>query len=230
MAMTNATERASRVLGLFAKRPTPGEVKTRLAAATSPDWAAAVASAFLHDSIDRLAAVDARRVLAYAPDDAEAYFAALAGDRFRLVPQGEGDLGRRMGAFFEDQLRGGAVAVVLVGTDSPTLPLAYVEQAFRELDGADVVLGPATDGGYYLIGCARRQPLFADIPWSSPHVLSETIARLTNLKSRLALLPPWYDIDTLTDWWVLRGHLAAMGRSGIDPGLPRTSAIGPPPS
>ena len=65
MAMTNATERASRVLGLFAKRPTPGEVKTRLAAATSPDWAAAVASAFLHDSIDRLAAVDARRVLAY---------------------------------------------------------------------------------------------------------------------------------------------------------------------
>jgi glycosyltransferase A (GT-A) superfamily protein (DUF2064 family) len=117
-----------------------------------------------------------------------------------------------------------------VGTDSPTLPLAYVEQAFRELDGADVVLGPATDGGYYLIGCARRQPLFADIPWSSPHVLSETIARLTDLKSRLALLPPWYDIDTLTDWWVLRGHLTAMGRVGIDPGLPRTAAIGPPPS
>ena len=117
---------------------------------------------------------------------------------------------RRMGLFVEGQLRLGAEAVVLVGTDSPTLPLAFIEQAFHELERADVVLGPATDGGYYLVGCALRlPPIFDGIAWSSSHVLAETVSRLTDPSWRLALLPPWYDVDTLDDWHLLRGHLAA---------------------
>jgi len=220
----------SRVVGLFAKRPVPGQVKTRLAADTSPEWAAAVASAFLLDTLDRLAAIDARRVLAYAPDGAGDFFAEPAAGRFVLVAQGAGDLGRRMANFFGNQFRSGMEAVVLLGTDSPSLPLACVEQAFRELERADLVLGPATDGGYYLVGCARRlPPIFEGVVWSSPHVLAQTVDRLSKPDWRLALLPPWYDVDTLADWWVLRGHLGAMRRAGVDPGLRHTLAVGPPP-
>jgi rSAM/selenodomain-associated transferase 1 len=221
-----STDAARRVLGLFAKLPRPGRVKTRLAAATSAEWAAQVAAAFLHDLVERLAAVAARRVLAFDPPAVERDFADIAQGRFALVPQRGADLGQRMAAFVTDQLRGGAASVVLVGTDSPTLPVSFVEHAFAELGRADVVLGPATDGGYYLIGCAGRvPPVFDDIAWGGRSVLAETVARLADPAWRLALLPPWYDVDTLEDWQALCGHLAAMRRSGVDPGVPHTERL-----
>src|ERR1700739_1077090 len=89
-----------RVLGVLAKQPLPGLVKTRLAAETSPQWAARVAAAFLSDSLDRLVSIDAHRVLAYAPPEAESFFSQLARGRFTLMPQVKGDLGQRMAAFF----------------------------------------------------------------------------------------------------------------------------------
>lgn len=220
-----STGRDRRVLGLFAKQPLPGQVKTRLAAATSPAWAARVAHAFLLDLLERFGTFDAKRVLAYAPADADHFFQPLAGDRFTLVPQGKGDLGQRMARFFARQFAGGADQVVLLGTDSPTLPREFVEQAFRDLEQADVLLGPATDGGYYLIGARRLPPVFDGIPWSTPHVLAETVARLTDSRWRLALLPPWYDVDTLDDWVLLEGHVAALRRAGQEPGLRHVEAL-----
>jgi rSAM/selenodomain-associated transferase 1 len=214
------------VLGLFAKWPAPGTVKTRLAQATSAAWAARVAEAFLGDTLERLAALPVRRVLAYAPAGMEAEFAGLVRGAFETVPQSAGDLGQRLSAFIGQQLRAGADAVVVVGADSPTLPVALVEQAFRELDDADLVLGPTTDGGYYLVGCGRRvPPIFAGIDWSTNRVLGQTVARLTDPAWRLALLPPWSDVDTVEDWAVLCGHLAALRRAGLDPGVPRTEAL-----
>jgi rSAM/selenodomain-associated transferase 1 len=215
-------KRMPRVLGLFAKWPAAGQVKTRLARAFSPEWAARVADAFLRDSLHRLARVAAQRVLAFSPGDVGTAFAEVVGDRFALEPQGEGDLGRRMDAFFGRHLKTGAEAVILLGTDSPTVPLAYVEQAFRELEKADVVLGPATDGGYYLIGCRRLPPIFEGIAWGESRVLGDTVARLTDPAWRLALLPPWYDVDTPDDWLMLRGHVAALARSGIELDVPHT--------
>jgi rSAM/selenodomain-associated transferase 1 len=215
-----------RVLGLFAKRPDPGRVKTRLAARASPEWAARVADAFLRDTVARLGGIGDRRVLAFAPDDAHPFFAGLVGDRFALRPQAEGDLGRRLSTFIAGELEAGAGAVVVVGTDSPTLPPALVEQAFRELGRADVVLGPATDGGYYLLGSAGRlPPLFDGVAWGGGRVLADTVARLADPGWRLAVLPPWYDVDTLDDWWALCGHLAALRRAGIDPGVPLTELL-----
>jgi rSAM/selenodomain-associated transferase 1 len=215
-----------RVLGLFAKWPEAGAVKTRLAAGRDPAWGARVAHAFLLDTVERLAAVDAHRVLAFAPRDREADFAAVVAGRFDLVPQGEGDLGRRLAAFVEQQLAAGARAVVLVGTDSPTLPVVHVAQAFAELERADVVLGPAADGGYYLVGCGPRlPPVFEGIAWSSGRVLADTVAALADPRWRLALLPPWYDVDTPDDWAMLCGHLAALRRAGLDPGVPHTEAL-----
>src|SRR5262245_47211337 len=104
-----------RVLGVFAKRPTSGQVKTRLAREPSPEWAAAVAEAFLRDTLARLAQIPAEHVLAYAPADAEAYFAELAGPGMSLIPQVDGDLGHRMASFFQAQLDAGATSTVLVG-------------------------------------------------------------------------------------------------------------------
>jgi rSAM/selenodomain-associated transferase 1 len=214
-----------RVLGLFAKWPAPGAVKTRLAAG-DPEWGARVARAFLLDTIQRFAAVDARRVLVFAPAEREAEFAAVVAGRFALAPQAEGDLGQRLAAFVGQELDDGARAVVLVGADSPTLPVAHVEQAFAELERADVVLGPASDGGYCLLGCGpRRPPLFEGIVWGTSLVLAQTIAALGDPKWRLAVLPPWYDVDTPEDWAMLCGHLAALRRAGIDPGAPRTEAL-----
>lgn len=218
-----------RVLGLFAKQPLPGRVKTRLASVTTDTWAASVAEAFLRDMIERLSTIGGRRILAFAPVCAEPYFRDLVRDRFALVSQGDGDLGQRMAAFISARLREGAEKVVLLGTDSPTVPLGFIEQAFQELEQADVVLGPATDGGYYLIGCSRRlPPLFEGITWSSAFVLGETISRLADPSWRLALLPPWYDIDTLDDWRMLQGHLAALRKTRRPVDVPHTSALASP--
>src|SRR5205085_7646975 len=133
-----------------------------------------------------------------------------AGGRFELEPQTDGDLGKRLAHFFERQVAQGADAVLAIGSDSPTLPIAFIEQAFHLLQTHDVVLGPAQDGGYYLLGCGRRlPPVFDGISWGTADVLSGTVRRLTNPDWRLALLPPWYDVDTLDDWRMLCGHITA---------------------
>src|SRR5262249_27123228 len=124
------------------------------------------------------------------------------------------------------QFERGARQVVVVGTDSPTVPLDHVRGAFKCLESTDVVLGPATDGGYYLIGSSRPVPLiFTHIRWSASEGLRPTIARVGSLSLKLALLPPWYDVDTLDDWRMLRGHLAAMRHAGLDPLAPHTEAL-----
>jgi rSAM/selenodomain-associated transferase 1 len=209
-------------LGVFAKWPHPGTVKTRLGGPAG--WNAAVARAFLLDTLARTAGLADRRVLAFAPPEARGPFAALVSGVV-LTPQADGDLGARLHAFLAGELGGGAGKVVVVGTDSPTLPPEYIARAFAALDRADVVLGPATDGGYYLLGCRRAPPVFDGVAWSSPQVLGETVDRLGDPGWELALLPPWYDVDTPEGWAMLAGHARAMRRAGIDPGIPHTEAL-----
>jgi rSAM/selenodomain-associated transferase 1 len=214
-----------RVLGVFAKKPTPGAVKTRLASATSPAFAAEVAEALLLDTLDRLSIVAARRVVAFAPPEATVYFEGIAMGRYLTEPQSEGDLGARMARFFQHQL-GVSKRAVLVGTDSPTLPVEFIEDAFERLKTVDLVLGPATDGGYYLIGCRGRNllPIFEGVSWGRDTVLKETVMRLP-ADSRLELLLPWYDVDTLQDLEMMAGHLKALRRAGKDPCLVRINEL-----
>ncbi len=211
------------VLGIFAKWPAPGQAKTRLG--LPPEEAARAARAFLLDTIARMTGVAERAVVVYSPPGAGDDFRSLLGPGVELEPQADGDLGARLEQFLAGRLRAGAMKVVVVGSDSPTLPIDLVAEAFARLDAADVVLGPATDGGYYLFGCRRLPPCFVGIPWSGPGVLAETVARLTDPAWRLALLPPWYDVDTAEGWAMLRGHLLALRRAGIDPGAPATEAL-----
>jgi rSAM/selenodomain-associated transferase 1 len=211
-----------RVLGVFAKWPEPGRVKTRLG--LPPDQAAAVAFAFLRDTLDRFAHPPrTRRLVLTSPPSTD--FASLLPPGWDQEPQADGDLGARLATFFHKHLPGDS-SVIALGTDSPTLPIEYVETAFALLEQPGVVLGPATDGGYYLVGVrGDLPPLFAGIDWSTPRVLEQTIATLGAGTCRLSLLPPWYDVDTPTDWQLLRGHLAALRRAGLDPHCPRTEQL-----
>lgn len=214
------------ILGIVAKQPLLGTVKTRLARTTSPEFACCVAEAFLEDSLDRLEAVEATRVIVYAPADAADYFAQMSKGRYELMVQTEGDLGDRLRGFFACARQQGYVRMVAIGTDSPTLPVEYVAQAFRLLDTHDVVIGPACDGGYYLVGTGTKDvDLFRDIPWSTPGVLTETLRRVSQASATFALLPPWYDVDTADDWAMLRGHVRAMRLAGIDPRVPRVERL-----
>ncbi|HUG93895.1 MAG TPA: TIGR04282 family arsenosugar biosynthesis glycosyltransferase [Planctomycetaceae bacterium] len=211
-------------------------MKTRLAAEWGNERAAELYAAFVADTMDRFRTTGDRRFVGYTPDDAASagYFANVARGDFELWPQPGGTLGERLEAFFQMAFAAGAARVVVIGSDSPTLPREYVEQAFELLTGLETVpagnvegsvvttrsaagsvLGPATDGGYYLVGLRDRiPPIFSDVEWSTRGVLRQTVARLGQCGVSLALLPPWYDVDTFEDVELLRGHLDALKAAG----------------
>jgi rSAM/selenodomain-associated transferase 1 len=224
--MNPSTHSQRRILGVFAKQPLAGQAKTRLAQATSPEWAQRVAQALLEDSLDRFSLVPASRAIVYAPATGATFFSRLAQGRYDVIPQCDGDLGQRLQHFFADARRHGYSRIIAVGADSPTLPMDYVEHAFAALEDNDVVIGPAHDGGYYLIGGGLQDlALFNDIPWSSTRVLEVTIERVRMASARLALLPPWYDVDTAADWAMLCVDVRAKRLAGLDPGVPRVEQL-----
>ncbi len=189
-------------LGVFAKYWEPGKVKTRLAQSIGATKAARVYEGLVAATLARLATFDCRRVLAYSPADERtlAAFTAAKEGGWSLCPQTDGHLGQRMTHFFEEQFQGGAERVVLLGTDSPNVPLVEVQEAFEHLKTRDVVIGPTDDGGYYLIGAANTvPPIFEDIPWSTSEVLPETRRRLDSAGILYDTLDPWYDIDEMFD-------------------------------
>jgi rSAM/selenodomain-associated transferase 1 len=215
-------------LGIFVKHPVAGEVKTRLAAERGHEWAASVYSAFIADLATRFRSTAKNRYLCTSPATIESqrYFESLAGRDYEIWPQPELELGSRMQRFFEDHLSGGDSRVVIIGSDSPTLPREYVERAFEELAGADCVVGPASDGGYYLIGMQGRVwPVFSGIEWSGSRVLDQTVMRLREAGGCLAVLPVWYDVDTPDDWRLLVGHVRALATCGSTIRLEETARL-----
>lgn len=198
------------------KQPVPGQVKTRLGAEIGLHAAAQLAEAFQTDLLQRTAGVADRRIVAYAPagSAARSYYQKWDRRIKSLWPQPDLPLGERLAAFFERWCEDGQ-PVVVIGTDSPTLPRSFLRQAFEQLQTCDCVLGPAIDGGYYLVGLKEPAPgLFAGIDWSSPHVFRQTVERLQAGHQSLSLLPPWYDIDTRADVQFLQGHLQGLLLAG----------------
>jgi uncharacterized protein len=186
---------------IMAKRPDPGHTKTRLCPPLTPVLAAELYAGFLRDTLDLARQTpDVHPVIAYAPADAEACFAALAPDLAR-VPQQGATLGERLAAVTTQAFASGASAVVVMSSDSPSLPPAYLNRAFALLAaGSELVFGPAEDGGYYLAGVRQPAPrLFHDVPMSTPSVLRDSLAVAATLGLQADLLPPWYDIDTIAD-------------------------------
>ena len=202
-------------LVVIAREPKPGRVKSRLARDTSRDQAAALYRAFILDTLEMCAKVPgATLCLAYTPDHATGVFSTLAGPRFRLIPQGEGDLGDRLHRVCQQLFDEGLEGVIAIGSDSPTLPGTIVRAALRSIRRKDVVLGPCLDGGYYLLGLSRPVPrLFEEIPWGTAGVLGATLGRIEEAGCSLDLLPPWYDVDTTSDLDLLVAHLEGIRQS-----------------
>lgn len=195
-------------IAIFTRAPIAGLAKTRLAPAVGTDGAARLARAFLEDVVSTVISssrFDASLWCAGDPDDAALRaFASLPRRR-----QPDGDLGHRMAAALEEGIVRGGRAIV-IGSDLPTLPPAILDAAASALDRGDpLVLGPSTDGGYYLVGATARVPsIFDAIPWSTPRVLTATLAAARRADLRPTLLSPWYDVDDPDDLRLLRAHLA----------------------
>lgn len=203
-------------LVVLAREPVPGKVKSRLARDTSFERAAALYRAFTLDTLEMCSRVPGvKRWIAYTPDDAGDVFASLGGGDFQRVPQGGGDLGDRLLRCFDLLFEEGCERVVVLGSDAPTLPPAVVSGAFQALEGKDVVIGPCPDGGYYLLGLARPLPAILEgISWGTEKVFAQTIRRVKEEGWSLAMLPPWYDVDTIAELRLLKTHLAGIKLAG----------------
>lgn len=217
-------------LAVFGKYWESGQVKTRLAEAIGAQAAAEVYRVFLSTTIHRCSAIDAQRTLVYWPPERRTEMSGLAGDDWDIHCQAEGNLGDRMLTFFEQAFKTSPSRVVLIGSDSPNLPLSLIELAFKRLQDVPIVLGPSEDGGYYLVGATRVVPeVFTDIDWSSSQVWQQTVANLQKAGVHYEKLPLWYDVDEKADLDRLYtdllnedvgdrhlANLAAQVRSAID--------------
>jgi rSAM/selenodomain-associated transferase 1 len=221
---------SERRLLLFTKPARAGRVKTRLIGAPpeglSASQAAEIHAAFVEDLLDRLRGGAFSTTIAWALDDLPESEAIPDPYGFPGVRQQGADLGTRLYsalAAASDPESSNAVVAAL-GSDHPTIPVSRIEEAFARVEaGADVVLGPAVDGGYYLIAVRHRalEPrLFAEIEWSTELVLSATLARAEELHLRVELLAAGIDVDTPADLARL-----ALSLRDDDLGCPRTRAL-----
>jgi len=193
----------SRALLIFARRPYPGRVKTRLVPLLSPEEAASLYECMLRDVLTRTRELAGVTRFLFYEDDPEAagYFREL--DEGLLLQQQVGfDLGQRLTDAFARVFAGRFFVAAVIGTDSPDLPLSYIEQAFAGLEAGrvDVVFGPVEDGGYYLAALKKPCPeLFREIPWSTGAVLETSRNRAAAAGLSPLFLPRWHDIDTPSD-------------------------------
>lgn len=184
---------------LFLKYPERGKVKTRLADLLGEDVTCELYRCFLADIATMIRDVRAEKMIVYAGD------AGLSFPDFPDIPclqQRGSNIGERMNNAFADVFSFGYERCVLIGSDSPDLPARLIDDAFKKLSSADVVLGPSADGGYYLIGCqcsSLYSSLFSDIPWSTARVLSATLRQIDSSGLTYEKLEQWSDIDNLDD-------------------------------
>src|SRR6185369_3798689 len=186
-------------LGLMAKAPLEGEVKTRLVPPLTAREAAALNICFLRDMAANINSIEAASgVVVYTPAGSESAFAGILPERFSFLAQRGAHLGERLCNATDDLLTQGFGAVCLINSDSPTLPRSILIRALESLaiEGDRVVLGAAEDGGYYLIGLKHaHRNLFNEIAWSTSDVLARTRQRAAEIDLPVELLPPWYDVD-----------------------------------
>jgi uncharacterized protein len=181
------------------KAPLVGAVKTRLAEEIGHEAAVGIYRCLV---VRQMAAVPAdwRVEVHFAPADAGAAMRAWLGSGHDYFPQREGDLGARVQAAIDGAFSRGAPAVLVIGGDCPELDTGLLREAAKCLCEKSLVLGPAEDGGYYLIGMQRAQPdLFSNMPWSTAAVFAETVRRARTLGLKLNELPRLYDVDTADD-------------------------------
>ena len=181
---------------IFVKAPRPGFVKTRLAATMGSENACDAYCKLVRTLLDNLAELP-HVELRYTPYDAESEISQWLCEGWAAVPQGEGDLGERMHRAIAEA----RCPAIVIGSDCPGIKMTDIRSAHEALAKHDVALGPAVDGGYWLIGLRAPCPaLFNDIQWSTNNVLDETLARSKKAGLSVYLLRELADVDTAEDW------------------------------
>lgn len=197
------TKAARECLIIFTRYPEPGKTKTRLIPLLGAEGAARFQRQMTEQTLAQV-----KELKAFRPLSVEVHFAGgnqqlmqdWLGSDIIYRQQSQGDLGRRMALAFKESFSAGMTSVVIIGTDCPDLNAQLMVKAFHALEQNDLVLGPALDGGYYLIGLRRLIPeLFTGISWSTAEVLEQTISIAERLMQAIAFLPLLNDIDRPED-------------------------------
>ena len=201
----------SKALITFVKAPLEGTVKTRLQKDLPKDQVVEIYKSFIIEILarfSRLRGID--RFLGCAPSKDHEFLRDVS-EKYNLgtFNQRGDNLGKKIVTAFRQHFKKGYSEVILIGSDSPTIPKEYIKKAFTELDKNDFVLGPCCDGGIYLIGAKNKinAKVFDNIPWDTSDVLNLVLEKLYLLKISFSLLPFWYDVDNIDDLRFLRNHL-----------------------
>lgn len=212
-------------IGIFCKTPAAGFSKTRLSPPLRPEECGMLSACFIRDLAATIHGLslegEATPYAVYTPAGTEDRLRALLPPSFRLLLQCEGDFGTRLLRATTALLDAGHVGAILVNADSPTLPASILRAAVRALQSQDaLVLGPAIDGGYTLIGLSRPHArIFQDIPWSTPDVYRLTVERAAEIGVPVVTLPLWYDVDDGATLRLLQAELAGERPSFAEAGL-----------
>ena len=200
---------------LFARDPILGKVKTRLSPFLEEDVILKLYTCFLQDSLDNIRQVkNVDRFVGVAPSNKSGFFNGMLGSDISMFVQEGENLGDKMRGAIQDRFTEGYERVVIIGSDSPSLPASYIYRAVGS--DKDMVLGPSTDGGYYLIGMRGKVvEVFKDVTWGTETVLQETCEHLVQNGASLELLPVWYDVDTPEDLKFFKTHLDLIQQAGL---------------
>ena len=187
---------------LFVKSPIKGQVKTRLAAETDGDFEVELYKCFVDDMISLVENFDVHLEICCYPVNMKSAFSEWLGEQHCYKPQTGNNLGEKLRNAFGNAFEEGFSNVVAIGSDSPDLPVNYLTESFEVLAEQDTVIGPANDGGYYLIGFSKEgfiPEVFDNISWSTDSVFEQTVSILKQHDRKMHLLPLWYDVDTIED-------------------------------
>ncbi len=214
---------SSVAVAIICKTPAPGKSKTRLSPPLRPEECAAISACFIADlgrTIAGLRHSAARACVVYTPSGSEQELLGILPG-FALTLQGDGDLGDRLAKGIGDLLASGHGGAILINSDSPTLPASILEAAVEAvLAGDRMVIAPAFDGGYTLIGLSRHHArLFQDIPWSTETVFELTMARAREIGLPTVVLDMWYDVDDARSYAMLEAELDGQAPPFAQPAL-----------
>ena len=215
MNLLKADECSRRIL-LFVRYPEIGRVKTRLETHLDQDKILSLYRYFVEDILSTLHRSDYPVSVCYWPPEKGEDMQAWLGSSLAYCPQKGEDIGQRMQNAFADAFAKGVDQAILLGSDFPDLDSVILDQAFHALSDNDVTLGPAVDGGYYLIGFNRSaffKEIFSGISWGTGQVLKNTLEKIDHAGVRVHMLPEWQDIDTFED---LQLFYKRAGRKGLE--------------
>lgn len=207
---------AKEILAVFARAPVLGRVKTRLSPPLTADEALALHRALVEDTLEALGRLErpAMSRLLLLSEPLKRATDLDVPREWSIGTQSSGQLGEKLASLFYTSFRRGVERVVVLGSDSPTLPLEAVGEAFERLASKDAVIGPAEDGGYYLLGTRVWIPeLFQNVAWGSSKVLEQTLSKLQRTGRSHDLLVPWYDVDRAEDLERLREEVFYLERA-----------------